>query len=191
MTSHLIVDRAPTEDQFIRDAMALIGSIAASVWRKTSRRYELEDLRAYGVIGALKAYRKWSPTGGGCFGAFVAVGVRHEIYNGIRDHMALMSRRTMQRAIRDGLSLGTYAADALQAAEPVCPERAAIEAIDASKVREAVRKLPRRQRDAVSGMLIGGTWEDVALTLGLHRGSVLRDHRMGVETLRRRLRVSA
>lgn len=179
----MITDKPATEDAFVRAIMPMIGKVAATVWRK-HRRYELEDLQAYGVVGALKAYREWEPDGGMAFGAYCFVRIRNAVYDGVRV-MAPLSRRVMQRAQRENLALGDIAAEASSGEWATCPEAEAIAHEERAELQRAVARLPRHQARVIRELLLGADQAEVAEASGVSRPTWSREYARGVENLRR------
>lgn len=180
-----LTNKPATEDAFVRAALPLIASVATSVRRK-HRRYDHDDLKGYGAIGALKAYREWKPEGGMAFDAYCYIKIRNAIYDGIRT-MATMPRRPAQRAERENAALGLMAAEASTSefsAAP-SPEAEAIAREEHEDLRRAFACLRGKQAAVIGQLLLGADQVDIAKASGASKTRVSRAYTAAIENMRR------
>ena len=76
--------------------LALVETIASSVWRSIGRSVELDDLKAVGREGLLDAARRFDPTRGSAFSAFASYRVQGAVRDGVRQ-LSPLPRRAYER----------------------------------------------------------------------------------------------
>jgi RNA polymerase sigma-B factor len=142
----------------------------------------LDDLRQVGVIGLLKAARRFDPGRGVPFSAYAAPFIAGELRHHVRDctwpvrvPRADGGRRSVAVAVP--LEDGTVAAvDELANAD------------DRLMVKELVRQLGSRQREVVYRYFVRGRSQaDIGRELGMSQIQVSRMLRASLELMRRRL----
>jgi RNA polymerase sigma factor for flagellar operon FliA len=112
-----------TRDQLAQRHLSLVRAIAASIYRRTARHIEFDELVSLGATGLVEAARRYDPNSETAFASFARHRIRGAMYDGLRKLGPLPRRvwRDLQALARADAYLEAKAITHADAAEPRTP----------------------------------------------------------------------